>query len=87
FDAIVDGNDITSSKPEPAVVRRCAELLGVLPSTCLVIEDAPAGIEAARRAGMIALGIGDAAELAGAARICSHLENVTIDFLRRLVGA
>jgi beta-phosphoglucomutase len=81
FDVIVDGNDITASKPDPAVFQRCAELLGVPPEACIVIEDAPAGIEAARRAGMTAVGIGDARELTGAARVFGHLANATIKSL------
>ena len=73
FDAIVDGNDIAASKPDPAVFLRCAERLGAPPEACIVVEDAPAGIEAALRAGMTPIGIGDAAELAGAVRVFARL--------------
>lgn len=45
------------SKPEPDVFLHAAEKMGVKPDKCLVIEDAPHGIEAARRAGMIGVGI------------------------------
>jgi beta-phosphoglucomutase-like phosphatase (HAD superfamily) len=45
------------SKPEPDVFLHAAEKLGVTPERCLVIEDAPHGIEAAHRAGMTAIGI------------------------------
>lgn len=78
FDAIVDGNDIAASKPDPAIFLRCAELLGVPPEGCIVVEDAEAGIEAARRAGMIAIGIGDASELRGAARVFARLSRAMI---------
>lgn len=61
FDAISDGTNITRSKPDPEVFLKAAEFLGVEPEQCAVIEDAYAGIDAARAAGMIAVGIGDAA--------------------------
>jgi beta-phosphoglucomutase len=87
FDAIVDGNDIAASKPDPAVFLRCAALLGVPPEACIVIEDAPAGIEAARRAGMTAIGIGNANDLADAARVFTGIENATIASLRDALGS
>jgi beta-phosphoglucomutase-like phosphatase (HAD superfamily) len=45
------------SKPEPDVFLYAAEKLGVKPSDCIVIEDAPHGIEAANKAGMISIGL------------------------------
>lgn len=60
FDVVVDGNDIKNTKPDPEIFLRAAEKLNANPSECLVVEDAPAGIEAAKRAGMAALGIGTA---------------------------
>ncbi len=60
FDAISDGNNITKSKPHPEVFQKAAEFLGIEPSLCLVIEDAKAGIDAARAAGMDSAAIGDA---------------------------
>lgn len=60
FDAIADGNDIRRSKPDPEVFRLAARRLGLPPSRCLCVEDAPAGIESGRRAGMKTLGIGSA---------------------------
>ena len=52
FDAVVCGDDVTNGKPDPEIYLRAAELLGVPPEQCLAIEDAPAGIRAARAAGM-----------------------------------
>lgn len=52
FQAIVGGADVARGKPDPEIFLRAAERLGVAPHSCLVFEDAPAGIEAARRAGM-----------------------------------
>lgn len=60
FDAISDGNNITKSKPDPEVFLKAAEFLNVDPKDCLVIEDATAGIDAAKAANMLAAGIGDA---------------------------
>jgi beta-phosphoglucomutase len=61
FDAVADGNDIKNSKPDPEVFLVAARKLGVKPCDCLVVEDANAGIEAAKSAGMLALGVGSAA--------------------------
>lgn len=61
FDEISDGNNITRSKPDPEVFLKAAEFLGEAPQDCVVVEDAYAGIDAAKAAGMQAVGIGDAA--------------------------
>lgn len=60
FDAVADGNDIKKSKPDPEVFLKAAEKLGVKPCDCLVVEDADAGIEAGKRAGMKTLAVGAA---------------------------
>lgn len=52
FDAIVTGSDVERGKPDPEIYLLAAERLGVNPVSCLAIEDAPAGIEAAHAAGM-----------------------------------
>jgi beta-phosphoglucomutase len=61
FDAISDGTNITNSKPDPEVFLKAAEMLGLSPADCLVVEDALAGIEAAYRGGFKSAGIGEAA--------------------------
>ncbi len=63
FDVIVDGNKVTKAKPDPEVFLRAADELGIPPASCVVFEDAEAGIEAAHRAGMGAVGIGDPSTL------------------------
>ena len=60
FDAIVDGNDIQNSKPDPEVFLTAAKRLDVKPDECLVIEDADAGVEAALGAGMKCFAVGNA---------------------------
>lgn len=62
FDAISDGNNITKSKPDPEVFLKAAEYLGLPPKACMVVEDAEAGIEAAKKGGMYVAGIGEAAK-------------------------
>jgi len=52
FDVLVSGSDVENGKPDPAIYLATARRLGVDPRECLAIEDAPAGIESARRAGM-----------------------------------
>ena len=59
FDAISDGNNITHSKPDPEVFLKAGEFLGEDPANCVVVEDAYAGIDAAKAAGMLAVGLGD----------------------------
>ncbi len=59
FDAIVDGNTISKAKPDPEVFLKAAEKLRTHPSECFVFEDAEAGVEGAKSAGMRVVGIGD----------------------------
>jgi beta-phosphoglucomutase-like phosphatase (HAD superfamily) len=56
-EAIVGGDEGLPGKPEPAIFLEVAKRLGVAPSSCIVFEDAPFGIEAARRGGMKAVAI------------------------------
>ena len=60
FDAISDGTNISKSKPDPEVFLMAAEYLGLKPEDCAVIEDAYAGIDAAKAGNMTAIAIGDA---------------------------
>ena len=57
FDADLSGTDVPRGKPDPALFLLAAKALGIAPTQCLVVEDAPAGIAAARAGGMAALGI------------------------------
>ncbi len=57
FDAFVTGDEIRNKKPDPEIYLKGAKNLGVSPSRCIVIEDAPNGILAAHAAGMFAIGI------------------------------
>lgn len=62
FDAISDGTNITKSKPDPEVFLKAAEYLNINPEECLVIEDAKAGIDAAKAGGFDSCGLLDAKE-------------------------
>ena len=61
FPVVVGGDDVAEGKPAPDIFLRCAELLGVEPGRCVVIEDSLNGVLAARRAGMAAIGLRTAA--------------------------
>jgi beta-phosphoglucomutase len=57
FEAMISGADVQRGKPDPDIFLAAAHRLNVEPQQCLVIEDAEAGIEAAHRAGMKAIGV------------------------------
>lgn len=57
FDADLSGTDVPRGKPDPALFLLAAQALKVPPEQCMVVEDAPAGIQAARAGGMAGLGV------------------------------
>lgn len=61
FDAVSDGTNISRSKPDPEVFLKAAEFLHKKPEQCLVVEDARAGIMAAKAGGFDSAGLGEAA--------------------------
>lgn len=86
FDVDLSGRDVPRGKPDPALFLLAAEALRSPPEQCLVVEDAPAGIGAARAGGMAALGIarlGDEALLraAGADLVVTSLDQIDITAL------
>ena len=84
LDTIVDGFDITNSKPDPEVFLLAAKNVEIPPSQCLVVEDAVTGIESARRAGMKALGIGTKERLPNADIVIPNLAAISVDELLRI---
>ena len=62
FDAVSDGNNITRSKPDPEVFLKAAQMIGLQPADCLVVEDAHSGVEAAVEGGFDCAAMGDAKE-------------------------
>ena len=81
FDAVADGNCITHSKPHPEVFLKAAEMIGLSPAVCLVVEDAHAGVEAAAAGGFDCAAMGDAKE---DPRAAYHLTQVSdLDFIQQ----
>ena len=58
FDAVADGNEIVNSKPDPEVFLLAAKKLALQPAECIVVEDAPAGVEAAKAGGFYCAALG-----------------------------
>ena len=86
FDADLSGTKVPRGKPDPTLFLLTAEALSVTPARCVVVEDAPAGILAARNAGMAALGIarlGDEVLLreAGADLVVTSLDRIDLTAL------
>ena len=57
FEVVISGEMVANGKPAPDIFLLAAEKLGVPPQTCLVLEDSPRGIQAAKTAGMLAIGV------------------------------
>lgn len=85
FGAIVDGNQVTRAKPDPEVFLIAAKKLGVPAQSCVVFEDAIAGVEAANNAGMICIGIGDAQVLSTADHVFMDFTEMDIAFFDLLM--
>lgn len=80
LDALVDGHQVAQAKPAPDIYLKTAEELGVPPEACLVFEDTPIGIEAARKAGMtvVAVNTSHAPEtLVGSALVINDFTELT----------
>ncbi|SES89568.1 beta-phosphoglucomutase [Natronincola peptidivorans] len=86
FDVIVDGNKVTKAKPDPEVFLLAAKLLNLSPEKCIVFEDAFSGIEAAKSAGMYAVGIGSPQVLYQADLVFPSLEKITIDSIEKALS-
>lgn len=84
FDAVIDGNVVTVSKPDPQVFLMGAKALGVRPEECVVLEDAVAGVEAGKAGGMKVIGIGSPGVLQDADLVVDGLFAVTVEQLFHL---
>jgi beta-phosphoglucomutase family hydrolase len=81
FDAIISGFDLPG-KPDPTLFLKVARLIGVSPERCVVVEDAVAGVEAARRAGMKCIAVtttNPARALKGADVVVERLDTLPLD--------
>ena len=79
FDFVADAGAIANQKPAPDVFLVSAENLSILPSDCVGVEDAAAGVIAIKAAGMAAIGIGDKEILKGADMILEETADLTYD--------
>jgi beta-phosphoglucomutase len=91
FDAIVTGFDVTRGKPAPDCFLLAAERLGVPPGRCVVVEDAPVGVQAARAAGMACVayvGTHSRERLAaeGPSQIVGRIPDVTSTLVRDVIA-
>ena len=86
FDAVAGEEDVTRGKPDPQIFLVAAGKLGVPPARCVVVEDAPAGLEAARRAGMRRIGVGTAHGALAADLVVASLADLPADAFERLLA-
>ena len=81
LDAISDGNSVARQKPAPDLFLHAASQLNLKPKDCVVIEDAAAGIEAARAGGFHTVGLGPPERVGQAEVVFPSLEGVHLDTL------
>jgi beta-phosphoglucomutase len=79
--AVLDGNTVRRSKPHPEVFIKAAQALEVAPAECLVIEDSTAGVQAARRAGMCVIGLGQPRLVGKAQAVYPSLKDASLEEL------
>ena len=86
LDGLVSAEDVRAGKPDPDVFLVAAARVGVPPERCIVVEDAAAGVEAGRRAGMRCIGVGGEA-LRAADIVVASLDRLSPDAFERLLEA
>lgn len=85
FNTIIDGNDVTIAKPNPEVFIAAAQKMNISPHHCIVFEDSAAGIEAARNANMLSVGIGNKTVLRQADYIFNNFTEISVEFIDTLI--
>jgi beta-phosphoglucomutase len=85
FQALASGEEVPHGKPAPDVFLHAAAQLGVPPSRSIVVEDAPAGVEAGRRGGMKTIGIASLHPVLAADIVVTSLEDLPEDAFDRLL--
>ena len=78
LDAVSDGNSVQRQKPAPDLFLHAAKQLGLLPEECVVVEDASAGVDAGRAAGMLTVGLGPMERVGHADVILPNLSGVKL---------
>ncbi len=91
LDGFVSGEHVAHGKPAPDIFLACAALVGAAPERCVVFEDAPAGVAAARAGGMRCIGVRragqpDAPGLEAADRVVDSLRDLTVSDIDHLLG-
>ncbi|WP_437728485.1 HAD family hydrolase [Sorangium sp. So ce861] len=86
LDAVISGEEVSHGKPHPAVFLRAAEVVGVPPGRCVVVEDAPAGVLAGKRGGMRVIGVGPRHAALGADLSVERLDELPEDAFERLLS-
>ncbi|MET3291114.1 UNVERIFIED_CONTAM: beta-phosphoglucomutase [Brevibacillus sp. OAP136] len=81
FDAVIDGNKVEKAKPDPEVFLQGARTLGVEQQDCVVFEDAKAGVQAAKAAGMYVVGIGQEEHLREADIVVQRVDHAKLEKL------
>lgn len=88
FDAVITGDDVTRKKPDPQIYSLAAGKLGLPPTRCVVFEDAPVGVEAAKAAGSPCVAVTSTVEaeaLEAADVVVNSLAEVSFEALEQLV--
>lgn len=85
FETIVDGNSVSKAKPDPEVFLQASRELSVKPQDCIVFEDSVAGVQAANRAGMISIGIGNKKVLHEANYVFENFTKIKLDFIEEIL--
>ena len=86
LDAVADGYSVAAPKPAPDLFLFAASQLGLMPQASVVVEDAAAGIEAARAGGFRSVGLGPPERVGAADVVLPSLEGVHLAELRRALG-
>ncbi len=84
----VTGSEITRKKPDPELFLTAASRMGVKPARCVVIEDAPSGVQAAKAAGAKCIAVTNsttAANLQQADLVCDSLEKISLETIQKLI--
>jgi hypothetical protein len=87
--AYVSGSEVTKKKPDPQIFLIAASRLGLEAARCVVFEDAPSGVQAARAAGAKCIAVTNtvpAEKLSGADVICDSLEKVNLKMIQTIIG-
>ena len=83
FKAVIGGDQVANSKPQPDIYIKAADVLGVRPDRCLALEDSENGVRSATSAGMTVIQIPDLAEPTDALRSLGHIILETLHDVRR----